>query len=100
MVVTEGEPVVVVVSSRQPHQPGVLQIDVLVAAADVVVEVVVVVPPSEPLLLKNFHSEQSTHSSSGAQFGSLSYASRTSEITGSILCLVKLTRQPLSATVS
>jgi hypothetical protein len=99
VVVTEGEPVVVVVSSRQPHQPGVLQIDVLVAVADVV-EVVVVVPPSEPLLLKNFHSEQSTHSSSGAQFGSLSYASRTSEITGSILCLVKLTRQPLSATVS
>lgn len=95
--------VVAVVSSRQPHQPGVLQVDVLLVVVDVVlvVEVVMeVVVLSEPLLWKNFHNKQSTHSSSAAQGGTLSYASRTSAITGMMLCLVRLTPQPLSATVS
>lgn len=59
--------VAVVVSSRQPHQPGVLQVDVLVVIVVVGKEVVVVVVESEPLLLKNFQSSQSKHSSSGAQ---------------------------------
>ena len=55
-------PVVVVVSSRHPHQPGVWQVEVLVAEDDEVEvvelldEVVVV---SDPLLRKNFHSSQS-----------------------------------------
>jgi hypothetical protein len=94
--------VVDVVSSRQPHQPGVLQVDVLLVVVDivVVVEVVLEVVLSEPLLRKNFHSKQSTHSSSAAQDGTLPYASRTSAITGRMLCLVKLTPHPLSATVS
>ena len=55
-----GEVVVVVtivLSSRQPHHPGVLHVDVLVRDVVVVVEVVVVT--SDPLLRKNFHSSQS-----------------------------------------
>lgn len=69
-VVGEVEPVVVV-SSKHPHQPGVLHVDVVVVC--VVVLVVMVVPGdvviSEPLLRKNFHSSQSTHSFSGRHGG-------------------------------
>lgn len=50
-------PVSVVLPSRQPHHPGVLQVEVRVSDVVVVVEVVVVI--SDPLLLKNFHSSQS-----------------------------------------
>lgn len=55
-------PVVVVVSSRHPHQPGVWHVEVRVAEDEVVevaelLEEVVVV--SDPLLRKNFHSSQS-----------------------------------------
>lgn len=52
----------VVVSSRHPHQPGVLQVDVLVYEALEVVVVVVVVVLSEPLLSKYFQLKQSRHS--------------------------------------
>ena len=45
---------VVVVPSRQPHQPGVLQVDVRVAVFDVEVMLVRVVVLSEPLLSKYF----------------------------------------------
>ena len=43
-----------VVSSKQPHQPGVLQVDVLVKDVLEAVVVVVVVVLSDPLLSKNF----------------------------------------------
>lgn len=51
--VKDGLLVVVVVVSLQPHQPGVLQVAV-VLLLDILVNVVVVVV-SVPLLWKNFH---------------------------------------------
>lgn len=51
--VEDGLLVVVVVVSLQPHQPGVLQVAV-VLLLDILVNVVVVVV-SVPLLWKNFH---------------------------------------------
>lgn len=51
--VEDGLLVVVVVVSLQPHQPGVLQVAV-VLLLDILVDVVVVVV-SVPLLWKNFH---------------------------------------------
>jgi hypothetical protein len=58
VVVVEVEVVgpLVVLSSRQPHQPGVLQVSVRVLV-DVAVEVMlrVVVEDSVPLLSKNSH---------------------------------------------
>lgn len=71
VLVADDVDVVVVVSSKQPHQPGVLQVEVLVVVVELVVEVVVVVI-SEPLLLKNFQSTQSKHSSSLSQVGTSS----------------------------
>lgn len=53
VVVVVVDPGAVVDSSRQPHQPGVLQVDVRVRT-DEVVDVVDVVVVSEPLLSKNF----------------------------------------------
>lgn len=90
--------VAVVLSSRQPHHPGVLHVEVLVG--DAVVVVVVVVVASDPLLRKNFQSSQSKHSSSATHEGTLSYFIITSDITFSILWVPRPTRQPLSATVS
>ena len=90
--------VVVVVLSRQPHHPGVLQVEVLVLVDDVELEVDVVI--SEPLLSKYFQLKQSTHSLSGAQFGGASYFLITWSITKWILWLPSPTRQPKSATVS
>lgn len=76
-------PLVVVDSSRQPHQPGVLQVvvlvklDVLVAVEMLLLDVVV----SEPLLSKYFQLKQSIQSSSGRHGGTSSYASMTSSTT-------------------
>lgn len=70
--VVEGEvEPVVVVSSKHPHQPGVLQVDVVVVRVLVFVVVVAAgdVVISEPLLRKNFHNSQSTHSFSGRHGG-------------------------------
>ncbi len=54
VVVTTGVVLLVVeVSSRQPHQPGVLHVVVLVRVEVVVADVVVVVE-ADPLLSKNF----------------------------------------------
>lgn len=82
VVVSEVVPVavvVVVVLSRHPHHPGVSHVDVRVRIGDVV-ELLDVVG-CEPLLLKNFHSEQSRQAVSRAQIGTLSYFSMTSLIT-------------------
>lgn len=53
VVLVEDGVLVVVVVSLQPHQPGVLQVAV-VLLLDILVNVVVVVV-SVPLLWKNFH---------------------------------------------
>lgn len=53
VVAEDGLLVVVVVVSLQPHQPGVLQVAV-VLLLDILVDVVVVLV-SVPLLWKNFH---------------------------------------------
>jgi hypothetical protein len=61
------------VSSLQPHHPGVLQVEVRVAVVDEVElddDIFVVV--SEPLLWNRFQLKQSTHSSSGTHFGTVS----------------------------
>lgn len=73
----------VVVSSRQPHQPGVLQVAVLVLVTDDVVVVVVV--ESDPLLSKYFQLKQSIHSSSTVHCGTVSYFFKTLSITLRIL---------------
>lgn len=78
------EEVVVVVSSRHPHQPGVLQVVVLVRVEEEEVVVVVVVE-SEPLLSKYFQLKQSTHSSSGTHLGTSLYFLRTLSMTPRIL---------------
>lgn len=70
----------VVESSRHPHQPGVLHVEVLVRVLVAVVLYDVVVL-SEPLLLKYFQLKQSTHSSSGTHFGTLGYFLMTLSIT-------------------
>ena len=99
VVVAEVEVAVVVVeSSRQPHHPGVLQVDVRVRVREVldVREVVV----SEPLLSKNFQLKQSMHSVSAVHAGTSSYTSITLLMTPEILWFPMPTLQPLSSTVS
>ena len=61
-----GELVVVVVpvSSRQPHHPGVLHVSVGKALVLEAVVLLLVVVVSDPLLSKYFQLKQSTHSSS------------------------------------
>lgn len=71
--------VVVVVLSRHPHHPGVLQVEVRVLVVVLVDEEEVV--GSDPLLSKYFQLKQSTHSSSAAHFGTLSYFRMTLSIT-------------------
>jgi hypothetical protein len=70
---------VVEVSSRQPHQPGVLHVSVLVLVfVDVDDDDVVV---SELLLSKYFHKAQSLHSGVVTHSGTVSYFLITSSIT-------------------
>ena len=57
----------VVVSSRQPHQPGVLHVVVLMLVAVVLLELVFDVVVSVPLDSKYFQLKQSIHSSSDRQ---------------------------------
>ncbi len=72
-------PDVVVVSSRQPHHPGVWHVTVLVLVLDEVdVEVVV---DSELLLSKYFHNAQSVHSGVVTHCGTVSYFLMTSSMT-------------------
>lgn len=71
---------VLVVPSRQPHHPGVLQVLVLVYVILLVVVLVVVVV-SEPLLSKNLQLKQSRHSLSGTHFGTVLYFLITSSMT-------------------
>lgn len=98
LVLVEVEAPEVVVSSRQPHHPGVLHVSVLVLVAVLVVLLLVVV--SVPLLSKNFHAKQSTHSSSSVHVGTSSYFSKTSLMTLRMLCVPTLTLHPRSVTVS
>ena len=81
------------VSSRHPHQPGVLQVDVLVRVEELVVVVDVVVE-SDPLLSKYFQLKQSTHSSSGKHSGTFLYTLITFSMTLWILWFPMPTRQP------
>ncbi len=71
---------VAVVSSRHPHQPGVLHVSVLVLVFDVLVVVDDVVV-SELLLSKYFHKAQSRHSGVFTHSGTVSYFLITSSIT-------------------
>lgn len=111
-------PVVVVVSSKQPHQPlksssvithpkvekggayGVLQVSVRVRLMVVEVEVLEDVVGSVPLLSYIFQLPQSLHSGVNLHSGTVSYFKMTSRITARILCVPIPTRQPLSPTVS
>lgn len=76
--VVEDEVVDAVVWSRQPHQPGVLQVEVRVRVVVLLDDEVVV---SDPLLSKYFQLKQSTHSLSETHLGTLSYFSKTLSIT-------------------
>lgn len=92
-------PELVLDSSKQPHQPGVLQVSVRVREY-AVLELVLVVVLSVPLLSKNFQLKQSWHSTSASHFATSSYASSTSGMTLLMRCVPTLTRQPRSPTVS
>jgi hypothetical protein len=70
--------VILLVSSKQPHQPGVLQVSVLVRVIDVVLAEEELVVVSVPLLSKNFHSKQSIQSSCWTHLGTASYLAITS----------------------
>lgn len=69
----------VVVLSRQPHHPGVWQVEVRVLVVVLVDEEDVV--ESDPLLSKYFQLKQSTHSSSVAHCGTVSYFRMTLSMT-------------------
>jgi hypothetical protein len=91
-------PNVVVVSSRQPHQPGVWHVAVLVLVfVEVDVEDVVV---SELLLSKYFHNAQSVHSGVVTHSGTVSYVFITSSMTTRILWVPMPTLHPLSVATS
>jgi hypothetical protein len=67
------ESIVVVLSSRQPHQPGVLQVSVRVLDAVLVGDVVVVVEGLECVPFSYFQRKQSTQlTSSSTQVAALS----------------------------
>jgi hypothetical protein len=91
-------PDVVVVSSRQPHQPGVLHVSVRVRVFDV--EEVVVFIGSELLLSKYFQRAQSVHSGVAMHSGTVSYFLMISSITLLIRWVPTPTLQPLSPTTS
>ena len=90
---------VVVVSSRHPHQPGVLQVSVLVLVL-VDVELDDEVDGFVLLLSYIFQFPQSLHSGVVLHFGTVSYLRITSLMTDRILCVPIPTLHPLSATVS
>ncbi len=79
LVEVEDEVVAVLVLSRQPHHPGVWQVEVRVLVVVLVDEEEVV--ESDPLLSKYFQLKQSTHSSSVAHCGTVSYSRRTLSMT-------------------
>ena len=68
----------VVVSSRQPHHPGVLQVSVRVRVLDVDEDVVEDVIGSVPLLSYIFQLPQSLHSGVNLHSGTVSYFMMTS----------------------
>ena len=91
-------PDVVEVSSRQPHQPGVWHVAVLVLVfVEVDVEDVVL---SELLLSKYFHNAQSVHSGVVTHSGTVSYFFMTSSMTTRILWVPIPTLHPLSVATS
>lgn len=106
-VVVVAVAVPVVVSSRQPHQPGVLHVSVrvrvLVEVEEELVDVGLVVEVVElvvPLLSYIFQFAQSRHSGVNLHSATRSYFIMTSLITDRILCVPMPTRHPLSATTS